>query len=272
MNLARVEHYFSDLLSVLETQDWQEGKIQTQDLISSTMLDTSEDQVKFGSLGIPENVFLIGTVNMDETTHPFSKKVLDRANTLEFNYINLQQYPDLGEQVETSDSSDVAELNHLFLRSDYLQLVDAYDTNKELVVRTTERLVKINALLEDIHAHVGFRVRDAICFYMIYNERYKLMSEEEAFDWQLLQKILPRFQGSHSSVRRVLLNLMKGALGTGSGVTVDFQAFMDDASPLYLKWAAGQTPPTAKHPQSARKLAFMLRRLEEDGFTSYWLS
>ncbi|OME66047.1 hypothetical protein BSK65_22985 [Paenibacillus odorifer] len=272
MNLARVEHYFSDLLSVLETQDWQEGKIQTQDLISSTMLDTSEDQVKFGSLGIPENVFLIGTVNMDETTHPFSKKVLDRANTLEFNYINLQQYPDLGVQVETSDSSDVAELNHLFLRSDYLQLVDAYDTNKELVVRTTERLVKINALLEDIHAHVGFRVRDAICFYMIYNERYKLMSEEEAFDWQLLQKILPRIQGSHSSVRRVLLNLMKGALGTGSGVTVDFQAFMDDASPLYLKWAAGQTPPTAKHPQSARKLAFMLRRLEEDGFTSYWLS
>lgn len=272
MNLARVEHYFSELLSVLETQDWQEGKIQTQDLISSTMLDTSEDQVKYGSLGIPENVFLIGTVNMDETTHPFSKKVLDRANTLEFNYINLQQYPDLGEQVETSDSSDAAELNHLFLRSDYLQLVDAYDANKELVVRTTERMVKINDLLEDIHAHVGFRVRDAICFYMIYNERYKLMSEEEAFDWQLLQKILPRIQGSHSSVRRVLLNLMKGALGTGSGVTVDFQAFMDDASPLYLKWAAGQTPPTAKHPQSARKLAFMLRRLEEDGFTSYWLS
>lgn len=272
MNLARVEHYFSDLLSVLETQDWQEGRIQTQDLISSTMLEAPEDQMKFGSLGIPENVFLIGTVNMDETTHPFSKKVLDRANTLEFNYINLQQYPDLGEQVENSDSSDASKLNHLFLRSDYLQLVDAYDTNKELVVRTTERLVKINALLEDIHAHVGFRVRDAICFYMIYNERYKLMSEEEAFDWQLLQKILPRIQGSHSSVRRVLLNLMKGALGTGSGVTVDFQAFMDDASPLYLKWAAGQTPPTAKHPQSARKLAFMLRRLEEDGFTSYWLS
>ncbi|MEK4291737.1 McrB family protein [Paenibacillus sp. FSL R5-0914] len=273
MNLARVEHYFSDLLSVLETQDWQEGKIQTQDLISSTLLDTPEDQVKFGSLGIPENVFLIGTVNMDETTHPFSKKVLDRANTLEFNYINLQQYPDFNVQVETSDSSDVAELNHLFLRSDYLQLVDAYDTNKELVVRTTERLVKINALLEDIHAHVGFRVRDAICFYMIYNERYKLMSEEEAFDWQLLQKILPRIQGSHSSVRRVLLKLMKGALGTGSGVTVNIEDLMDnDASPLYLKWAAGQTPPTAKHPQSARKLAFMLRRLEEDGFTSYWLS
>ncbi|MFP4978265.1 MrcB family domain-containing protein [Paenibacillus sp. CN-4] len=311
MNLARVEHYFSDLLSVLETQDWQDGKIRTQDLISSTLLDKAEDQAKYGSLGIPENVFLIGTVNMDETTHPFSKKVLDRANTLEFNYINLRQYPDLGAQeaadgaVEltdlalpaeptglavsgglaeltapagpanfavSADPANPAELNHLFLRSDYLQLVDAYDANKALVVRTTERLVTINALLEDIHANVGFRVRDAICFYMIYNERYKLMDEEEAFDWQLLQKILPRIQGSHSSVRRVLLNLMKVALGTGAGVTLNLPELMDDASPLYMKWAAGQTPPTAVHPQSARKLAFMLRRLEEDGFTSYWLS
>ncbi|WP_339225770.1 DUF3578 domain-containing protein [Paenibacillus sp. FSL H7-0357] len=272
MNLARVEHYFSDLLSVMETQEWREGKITTQDLISPTLLDTLEDQEEYGSLGIPENVFSIGTVNMDETTHPFSKKVLDRASTLEFNYINLEQYPDLGEQVEASDSFDAAELNHLFLRSDYLQLVDAYDVNKELVVRTTERLVKINALLEDIHAHVGFRVRDAICFYMIYNDRYKLMSEEEAFDWQLLQKILPRIQGSHSSVRRVLLSLIKGAIGSGAGVTVNIEELKEDARPLYMRWAAGQTPPTAKHPQTARKLAFMLRRLEEDGFTSFWLS
>ncbi|MDF9843738.1 MULTISPECIES: AAA family ATPase [unclassified Paenibacillus] len=271
MNLARVEHYFSDMLSVLETQEWREGAIQTQDLISPTLLDTPEDQETYGGLGIPENVFLIGTVNMDETTHPFSKKVLDRANTLEFNYINLQQYP-LETGQEAGDPAELTELNHLFVRSDYLQLVDAYDTHKELVVRTTERLVKINTLLEDIHAHVGFRVRDAICFYMIYNDRYGLMDEEEAFDWQLLQKILPRIQGSHSSVRRVLLNLMKVAIGSGAGITVNVQDLTEDASPLYTRWAAGQNPPGIKHPQSARKLAFMLRRLEEDGFTSFWLS
>nr|WP_254075634.1 DUF3578 domain-containing protein [Paenibacillus tritici] len=272
MNLARVEHYFSDLLSVLETQEWRESEIQTQELISSALLGIPEDRATYGGLGIPENVFLIGTVNMDETTHPFSKKVLDRASTLEFNYINLQQYPQGAEQ-DAGDPADLNELNHLFLRSDYLQLVDAYDTHQELVVRTTERLVKINTLLEDIHAHVGFRVRDAICFYMIYNERYGLMEEEEAFDWQLLQKILPRIQGSHSSVRRVLLGLMKVAIGSSAGITVNVQELMDDdASPLYLKWAAGQNPPGVKHPQSARKLAYMLRRLEEDGFTSYWLS
>ncbi|NOU82589.1 AAA domain-containing protein [Paenibacillus sp. LMG 31459] len=272
MNLARVEHYFSDLLSVLETQEWRDSEIQTQELISRALLGTPEDREIYGGLGIPENVFLIGTVNMDETTHPFSKKVLDRASTLEFNYINLQQYPQGAEQ-DAGDPADLNELNHLFLRSDYLQLVDAYDTHQELVVRTTERLVQINTLLEDIHAHVGFRVRDAVCFYMIYNERYGLMVEEEAFDWQLLQKILPRIQGSHSSVRRVLLNLMKVAIGSSAGITVNVRELMDDdASPLYLRWAAGQNPPGVKHPQSARKLAYMLRRLEEDGFTSYWLS
>ncbi|RXZ77500.1 DUF3578 domain-containing protein [Paenibacillaceae bacterium] len=272
MNLARVEHYFSDLLSVLETQDWQEGSIRTQRLLSHVLLDIAEDQMRYGDLSIPENVFLIGTVNMDETTHPFSKKVLDRANTLEFNYINLRQYPELGESEETGEFSKLPEINHLFLRSDYLQLVDAYDSYSELVVHTTDRLMEINMLLEDIHAHVGFRVRDAICFYMIYNERFQLLSEDKAFDWQVLQKILPRLQGSHSSVRRVLLNLIKLALGSGSGVTVNLQELMDDAYPLYSKWNAGQTPPAAKYPQSARKLAYMLRRLEEDGFTSYWLS
>jgi hypothetical protein len=107
---------------------------------------------------------------------------------------------------------------------------------------------------------------------MIYNERYGLMDEEEAFDWQLLQKILPRIQGSHSSVRRVLLGLMKVAIGSGAGIAVNVQDLMDDASSLYMRWAAGQNPPGVKHPQSARKLAYMLRRLDEDGFTSYWLS
>lgn len=271
MNLARVEHYFSDLLSVLETQEWREGEIQTQALISPATLGNPEDERTYGGLGIPENVFLIGTVNMDETTHPFSKKVLDRASTLEFNYINLQQYPQ--ESAQAADvPAELAELNHLFVRSDYLKLADAYEPYQELVVRTTGRLVKINALLEDIHAHVGFRVRDAVCFYMIYNERYGLMDEEEAFDWQLLQKILPRIQGSHSSVRRVLLSLIKEAIGNGTSLTFNMESLMEDASPLYLAWAGGKTPLGLKHPQSARKLAYMLRRLEEDGFTSYWLS
>ncbi|WP_419871521.1 McrB family protein [Candidatus Pristimantibacillus sp. PTI5] len=264
MNLARVEHYFSDLLSIIETQEWQGDRIVTMPLINKDTL-AAEDQPIYGNLSLSDNVYLIGTVNMDETTHPFSKKVLDRANTIEFNYINLEQFPD---QAGATSEAATTEATNAFLRSEYLQLIDAYGDYQGLVKQVTAKLVKVNSILEQIHSHVGFRIRDAVCFYMIYNERFSLMSEDDAFDLQLLQKILPRVQGSSSSVKRVLLLLMQEALGKALSVN----NLMDDASDLYMKWIANEPEERAKYPMSARKIAFMLRRLEEDGFTSYWLS
>ncbi|WP_336245743.1 hypothetical protein [Paenibacillus apiarius] len=133
-----------------------------------------------------------------------------------------------------------------------------------MVEKVTEKLVRINQILEPIHAHIGFRIRDAVCFYMIYNEQFGLMSEDEAFDHQLLQKLLPRIQGSNMAIKRVLLLLMQEALGRNFSI----DEHMEDASPLYLV----QNGSEARYPRSARKLGFMLGRLEEDGFTSYWLS
>ncbi|OAB48012.1 MrcB family domain-containing protein [Paenibacillus antarcticus] len=262
MNLARVEHYFSDLLSILETQEWQGDRIVTSTLIHAKSLSSEDDQMIYGNIYLPDNVYIIGTVNMDETTHPFSKKVLDRANTLEFNYINLGQYPDMELVSKSIDSAQPTP--NSFLRSDYLQLIDVYKENSELVKRNTELLVKINGILENIHSHVGFRIRDAVCFYMIYNERSDLLSEDIAFDMQLLQKILPRIQGSSMSVKRALLCLMEIALGT----SLKISELADDASNLYKP----SILEGAKYPQTARKLVFMIRRLEEDGFTSFWLS
>ncbi|NEN83153.1 DUF3578 domain-containing protein, partial [Paenibacillus elgii] len=219
----------------------------------------------FGNMYLPDNVYLVGTVNMDETTHPFSKKVLDRANTIEFNYINLAQYPD---EALADDDELATQIPNSFLRSDYLQLVDVYREYRDLVHRTTDKLVKINTILEEIHSHVGFRIRDAICFYLIYNECFQLLSEDAALDMQLLQKILPRVQGSGSSVKRALLQLMEVALDK----SLPIQKMMDDPTESNFKWNAGSSSESVKYPQSARKIAFMLRRLEEDGFTSYWLS
>lgn len=268
MNLARVEHYFSDLLSLLETQRWMDGQIVTEPLIPNASLDRLEDQELYGDLGIPENVYLIGTVNMDETTYPFSKKVLDRANTLEFNHIDLMQLP-WSEGDEEQEIVEIAPVSQRFFRADYLNLVNVDAENKELVKRTSDKLVAINQILEEIHAQVGFRIRDTISFYRIYAERFVLLTEDEAFDLQLLQKILPRIQGSHTSVKRVLLKLLKVCL---EGESLKVNDLLDDASSLYFRWDAGKEAPAAKYPQSARKLAFMLRRLEEDGFTSFWLS
>lgn len=265
MNLARVEHYFSDMLSILETQEWRDGRIVTNPILHGSSLVQDEDQEVYGNLSIPENVYLIGTVNMDETTHPFSKKVLDRANTIEFNDIFLAQFPDEESGVEQRPEATP----NLFLRSDYLQLVDAYHAeSKALITKTTDTLVQINRILEEIHAHVGFRIRDAVCFYMLYNQRFGLLTEDEALDHQLLQKILPRIQGSSASIRRVLLNLMRECVGSSFAVN----EYLEDANLLFEGNKLKPLLDQSKYPRSARKIASMLRRLEEDGFTSYWLS
>src|SRR5699024_10599738 len=81
MNLARVEYYFSDILSVMESRRWKDGKVTSSNLLSK---ETAGTNIKLSN-----NLYIIGTVNMDETTHPFSKKVLDRANTIEFNRVDL---------------------------------------------------------------------------------------------------------------------------------------------------------------------------------------
>ncbi|MFD0619702.1 McrB family protein [Paenibacillus sp. GCM10027629] len=262
MNLARVEHYFSDLLSILETQRWQEDRIVTDTVVA-------EDQVG-RNLGIPENVFFIGTVNMDETTHPFSKKVLDRANTIEFNHIELDNFSDLEEAaVSTEEDAEPQYPTARFLRSNYLQLKDAYAKHKALIQSTVSQLVEINTILESIHAHVGFRVRDSICFYAIYNERFSLMTTEEAMDMQIMQKILPRIQGNNAVVRKVIIELL---LLTLSGSTTNSKDYVDGERDIEQLWAKQLKENNVKYPQSARKLIYMLRRLDDDGFTSFWVS
>lgn len=81
MNLARVEYYLSDFLSVIETREMNNGVIESAPLMSLEKYGSdSVAREEYGELGFPQNLYIVGTVNMDETTFPFSKKVLDRAN------------------------------------------------------------------------------------------------------------------------------------------------------------------------------------------------
>ena len=90
MNLARVEYYFSDVLSIMETRDFDSGRIVSDPLVPSTYYGSDVTAAgKYGTVRLPDNLYIIGTVNMDETTFPFSRKVLDRANTIEFSRVGL---------------------------------------------------------------------------------------------------------------------------------------------------------------------------------------
>lgn len=239
MNLARVEYYFSDFLSVIESRRWEERVCVTSAVLPESIVG---DRIT-----IPSNVYVIGTINMDETTHPLSKKVLDRANTIEFNQVKLDSFEFLmdAEEVQAKCVSNSS------LTAKFLHLKECFQLNKELVKKVSHILIEMNEILEIIGAQVGYRIRDEICFYMAYNEKSELLSFDEALDYQLYQKILPRIAGSDGRTEEVLKKLY---------MLCTNQEFDNEGVMSY-----------AKYPRSAKKLSHMLRRFEYDGFTSFWI-
>lgn len=253
MNLARVEYYFSDYLSLIETRRWDKGHVIT-DLIN---LDGSAKD-KYDDLYLPENLYFIGTVNMDETTYPFSKKVLDRANTIEFSEVDLIPSFD----VET-DEVLPTQTSNSFLATKYLTLISDINVNQEpFVAKVCTELQEINELLRKDNAHVGYRVRDEIVFYMLSNEETGLLKYEEAMDFEIMQKILPRIQGSTAGIKSLLIMLFQKFAG-------DYSAFSQDQ--VWMQMRNYLETKTSVYPRSAEKICYMMRRFEEDGFTSYWL-
>ena len=246
MNLARVEYYLSDFLSVIESRDrGDDGKITTSAIAQYEG-------------GIPDNLYLVGTVNMDETTFPFSKKVLDRANTIEFNYVEL--VPKFG---GTVSSVKPLEVPNRFLRTEYLVLEQDCADEQDYVTQICDKLQQINEILREANAHVGYRVRDEIVFYMLNNKKAgNLLTEEQAFDNEIMQKILPRIQGSAVSIKDMLIKLFKFCMSN--------QSALDHDNGNVSKQMESMAD-SATYKESAKKIGYMMKRYEEDGFTSYWL-
>ena len=237
MNLARVEYYMSDILSVIETRKFDiSHKITSEKaLVDENACRQNDGKNLYGEIKFPENLYIVGTVNMDETTFPFSKKVLDRANTIEFSYVNLLAMPSFEKNTTVPKA-----LTNDFLVSEYITLNDCNASDKEYIESICTKLQRINAILEKANAHIGYRVRDEIVFYMLNNKKAELLDENVAFDNQIMQKILPRIQGSSESISKMLNELLKLC-------------------------------ESEKYEASTKKINFMIKRYEEDGFTSYWL-
>lgn len=262
MNLARVEHYFSDVLSIIETRKIIDGHI-VSDVIKLGNKDEENEDEEYEFM-FPENLYIVGTVNMDETTCPFSKKVLDRANTIEFNEVDLKSVP------TKSDAETLPQPNS-FLRANYVTLADYGDNplDNELIKGVCETLENINLVLKANNAHVGYRVRDEIVFYMLNNAESAesgLLEKDNAMDNAIMQKILPRIQGSSRATENMLAGLFCLCLKNGDK-PVGKKYSAKDIREQYDNWEKSDY----KYPKCAEKIAFMLRRFEEDGFTTYWL-
>jgi len=210
MNLARVEHYLADYLSALESR--------------SHRVPLHEGMPDFV---LPPNLFVTGTVNVDETTHAFSRKVLDRANTLDFDAgapplasMGGGKGMGLGE-----DGGLPAERQRLFLQSRVVGVGRARERLSQLDARFPERalsaLQNVNDRLHAYRLHFAFRVRDDVLVFLAnafdaQTHQGLLLPEGEAnfalaLDLQMCQKMLPRVSGLHDTLDPLLADLLAWA-------------------------------------------------------------
>lgn len=243
MNLARVEYYLSDYLSVIESRQKVGQEIITDKLVQDK------------DLHIPENIYLIGTVNMDDTTFTFSRKVLDRANTIEFSDVNLENL--FGDS--DNENTETLNINNHFLKTNYLKTIDIEEEYREYAKEVNKKIIEINEILKKSKKQFAYRVRDEILFYMIENKKSELLDENLAFDYQIMQKILPAINGSERSIEKILVDLFNFIC---EKTVIEF-ADIEEAE-NYLQ------NEEVRYKNSAEKIIYMLKGYNDDGYVSYW--
>jgi energy-coupling factor transporter ATP-binding protein EcfA2 len=198
MNLARVEYYFSTFLSAMESGE------------KEISLSGFNEDMEY-KIAIPHNLFFTGTVNMDETTYRFSPKVLDRANTIEFNEIKLLT-PRKTEDTSAINSELIEPFKTHFL-NDEARKNGTSSEYKEWEKKKWDEQVgflnRINEALEKYNLHFGYRIRDEVLRYMYFAEILNSddFTPNKALDFQIKQKILPRIKGTDSI--KTALELLK---------------------------------------------------------------
>ena len=231
MNLAPVEQYFAEFLSVIESRQVDEDGVVVTDpivdyeqteayknLIDQLFADNDEERKLYSKeedgkrLTIPQNLIIVGTVNMDETTFSFSRKVLDRAMTIEMNEVDL--YGGL-----TSRHEQIGKLNFEDLVGDKVEGVDVYQENQEVCNQAILYLQEINAVLEGTPFKIAYRTRNEFLLYVVNNLPYRKNSQglemtqnevvARALDEITSMKILSRIEGDEEKVKAELLASLK---------------------------------------------------------------
>lgn len=266
MNLAPVEQYFAEYLSVIESRKVDaDGNITTDPILKKSAEDwfrnlTNELTVSDGvrsrflneGISIPQNLIVVGTVNMDETTFSFSRKVLDRAMTIEMNEVDLHGGL-------SCKNEQIGKLGKDELVSAAVEGVDIYESNKDVCDKALDYLQKVNDKLEGTPFKIAYRTRNEVLLYVVNNLPYKKENETQEFvvaralDEITNMKILSRIEGDETKVSTEFLNALESAVKSG---------LEEVCGSLF----AGDAPYNAI---SLAKLGEMKKRLAS-GYTSFW--
>lgn len=251
MNLAPVEQYFAEYLSVIESRKLQDRHIETDPIVPfenteaygsliDQLFDSDEERKAYKTeeggkrLTIPENLFVVGTVNMDETTFSFSRKVLDRAMTIEMNEVNLHGGLEAGGAAEFGYIGED-------LMGEAAEGRDIYADNQALCEDVIEYLGKVNDILDGTPFKIAYRTRNEFLLYAV--NRLHFAPESEV--WQTLDemtsmKILSRIEGDNERCEHVLRE-MKNLLTETVGDHAEDSASLKKIDEMTLKLKSGYT-------------------------------
>jgi len=281
MNLAPVEQYFAEYLSVVESRKRQDdGTITTDPIIDysnteeyKSLIDQlfpNDDDLREEyltenggkRLRIPNNLIVVGTVNMDETTFSFSRKVLDRAMTIEMNEVDLSGGLD-------SRHEKIGKLGATELVGTAVEGVDIYDQYKGVCDTVIDYLQKINDKLEGTPFKIAYRTRNETLLYVVNNLPYRhdedLEEGEElkeeyviarALDEITNMKILSRIEGDETKVSKSFLEELSKVIKEELEKISDCAFDIEETDDAYKS-------------VSLAKLDEMKKRLDS-GYTSFW--
>lgn len=259
MNLAKVEYYFSDFLSLLESRTPGKATGEPLRLHDQRRTVTTDDGLEIPSqMDIPVNVYFTGTVNVDESTYMFSPKVLDRANVIEFNEVDLEGYRD-----KDTESHRFAfkqpDLRKRLPGESVCTLKD-FNQYQKLLNATPDAIAGLYQRLRPHHLHFGYRVINEIArFVNLAQEQVEGFDLNTTLDIQFLQKILPKLHGTQAKLKQPLTEILAFCYGLEPGT---------DPGPDRIDKAI-EFDRDAKYPRTAQKTARMLSASVVQGYASF---
>lgn len=247
MNLSHVERYFADFLSVMESKEeiplYAEGTI--------------ENGVP-AKLKVPSNLFIIGTVNIDETTNMFSPKVLDRANTIEFR-VSKNEMKSFLDNIKNLNMDALMSKGATMSKA-FLDMAAKKSFATEDVEEINQTLIKFFGELTKTGAEFGYRSGTEI-LRLIHqlSEIDTGLTTNEKIDIAIMQKLLPKLHGSRRKLTPILETM--GSFCVSSDLKIVKDVF--EKQDFDFKSAE------VLYPLSLEKITRMYKGAIDNGFASY---
>ena len=245
MNLSYVERYFADFLSAIESDQniplWNPEKEEAKENDEKSGRDSIPSSIK-----LPKNLFIIGTINVDETTYMFSPKVLDRANVLEFKIDSSEMSSYLSASHNVDIDSIAGELSDVakdFVTYATQPFTNSFSDSEKILMSFFNELKKVNA-------EFGYRSASEIGRFISLAIGLGGMGIDDATDAAIVQKLLPKLHGSRKKLDPVLKSIWSLCETTSE---------IDD----------NPSPDKAKYQLTANKVLRMYKSAIENGFTSF---